>query len=185
MPCARSAMARSGSLRPERQRKRDSRRGALVAVAAPPGGKFRILEKQRIKGKDFEGRPPRSGTWPRNHCHADRHRHHRAGKAVHQLVSKWFPAEAYHYSVHLKAQMVLKAKNVISAGRLSRCRVDGCPSGLHGDQAGIHQQGRDIHRRRAGGIGHADVAWAVMHAIYFEPLDSTQSPGGSSTMEIF
>jgi hypothetical protein len=41
---------------------------ALVAVAPPlkPGGKFRILEKQRIKGKDFEGRPPRSRTWPRN-----------------------------------------------------------------------------------------------------------------------
>jgi hypothetical protein len=41
-----------------------------------------------------------------------------AGKAVQQLVRKWFPlVTAITYSP-LKSQMVLKAKNVISAGRL-------------------------------------------------------------------
>ncbi len=163
---------------------------ALVAVAPPlkPGGKFRILEKQRIKGKDFEGQAAAIKDM------AQKYRVTRigidttgAGKAVHQLVSKWFPlAEAYHYSVHLKAQMVLKAKNVISAGRLEFDA--GWMDVLQAFMAikpEFTSKGVTYTADRAGGIGHADVAWAVMHAIYFEPLDSTQSPGGSSTMEIF
>jgi hypothetical protein len=95
-------------------------------------------------------------------------------------------AEAYHYSVHLKAQMVLKAKNVISAGRLEFDA--GWMDVLQAFMAikpEFTSKGVTYTADRAGGIGHADVAWAVMHAIYFEPLDSTQSPGGSSTMEIF
>jgi hypothetical protein len=42
-----------------------------------------------------------------------------AGRAVEQLVRKWFPlVTAITYSPLSKSQMVLKAKNVISAGRL-------------------------------------------------------------------
>ena len=37
---------------------------------------------------------------------------------------------------------------------------------------------------RAGGVGHADVAWAIMHALFFEPLDSSEGTDGASTMEI-
>jgi hypothetical protein len=42
-----------------------------------------------------------------------------AGKAVEQIVRKWFPlVTAITYSPLTKSQMVLKAKNVITAGRL-------------------------------------------------------------------
>ncbi len=37
---------------------------------------------------------------------------------------------------------------------------------------------------RAGGAGHADLAWAIMHALFFEPLDITEPVGGGSTVEI-
>lgn len=37
---------------------------------------------------------------------------------------------------------------------------------------------------RAGGTGHADLAWAIMHALFFEPLDITEPPGGGSTVEL-
>ena len=95
---------------------------ALVAVAAPKtiGTKFRVLEKKRLKGLDFAAQ-----------AEAVREMYDKynvtkigidvtgAGKAVHQLVAKWFPmAQAITYSVATKTQMVLKAKNVITSGRL-------------------------------------------------------------------
>jgi len=38
---------------------------------------------------------------------------------------------------------------------------------------------------RAGGVGHADLAWATMHALYFEPLDINEPTSGGSTVETF
>ena len=110
-----------------------------------------------------------------------------AGKAVHALVVKWFPtAHAYQYSVPLKTSMVLKAKNVISSGRLEFDAgwMDVLQSFM-AIKPEFTSKGITYTASRAGGVGHADVAWAIMHALYFEPLDSTESADGSSTMEIF
>lgn len=163
---------------------------ALVALAAPskPGGKFRVLEKQRLKGLQFDAQADAiramTGKYNVTRIAIDTTG---AGKAVHQLVCKWFPtAEAIHYSPLTKSQMVLKAKNVITAGRLEFDAgwLDVMQSFM-AIRPEITKQGITYSAGRAGNVGHADLAWAIMHALFFEPLDATEVPGGGSTLEIF
>lgn len=165
---------------------------ALVAVAPPEraGGTFRILEKKRLRGLDFAGQAEVIRQWCR------RYNVRRigidttgAGKAVHQLVCKFFPmAEAFTYSVQMKTSLVLKAKNVISAGRL---KFDAgwmdIVQAFMAIRPEITRGGTQVTyvAGRGNGTGHADLAWAVMHALYFEPLDISEGTGGQSTMEIF
>lgn len=94
--------------------------------------------------------------------------------AVHELVKLFFPAAtAITYSVEVKTQMVLKMQNVMRNGRLEfdagatdlaqsfmSIRKIITPSGRHAAYAS--------GRTRA--VGHADLAWAAMHAIAHEPL---------------
>lgn len=163
---------------------------ALVAIAAPttPGGKFRILEKQRLRGLDFAGQAEAvkamRGKYNVSRIAIDTTG---AGIAVHQLVTKWFPTtEAIKYSPFVKSQMVLKAKNVISNGRLEFDAgwLD-MMSAFMAIRPEITKQGITYTANRAGGVGHADLAWATMNALYFEPLDASETPGGGSTLEIF
>lgn len=163
---------------------------ALVAIAPPttPGGKFRILEKQRLKGLDFEGQAA-----------AIRAMHAKynvtkiaidvsgAGKAVHMLVSKWFPdAVAITYSVQTKTAMVLKAKNVISSGRLEfDAGWMDMMAAFMAIRPELTKYGITYVAHRAGGVGHADLAFATMHALFFEPLDIHETDGGGSTLEMF
>lgn len=164
---------------------------ALVAVSPPAkiGGKFRVLEKVRLKGLDFEGQAAAikemCGKYRVTKIAIDTTG---AGKAVHQLVSKFFPmAEAINYSVQTKTALVLKAKNVITSGRLE---FDAGWLDVAQAFMAIHPQitkgGTQVTyvASRAGGQGHADLAWAIMHALQFEPLDITEPPGGGSTVEI-
>lgn len=162
---------------------------ALVAIAAPTktGGKFRVLEKQRLRGLDFEGQAKAvkdmAAKYNVTKIAIDVTG---AGKAVHQLVAKWFPmVEAITYSVQTKASMVYKAKNVIAAGRLE---FDAGWLDMMASFMAIHPkitgQGVTYVAGRGGGVGHADLAWAVMNALYFEPFDSTAPIGGGSTVEI-
>jgi hypothetical protein len=80
--------------------------------------------------------------------------------------------------------MVLKAKNIISNGRLE---FDNGWSDVVSSFMAIKPEytskGVTYTASRAGGVGHADVAWAVMHALFFEPLDGGES--GQSSMEFF
>lgn len=81
--------------------------------------------------------------------------------------------------------MVLKAKNVITAGRLEfDSGWTDVLSSFMAISPVLTSRGVTYTASRAGDVGHADVAWAIMHALYFEPLDSTEAPGGRSTMEI-
>jgi len=163
---------------------------ALVAIAPPSeiGGKFRVLEKQRLRGLDFAGQNAAILEM------ATRYRVTRigidttgAGRAVFELVSAWFPtAVAYNYSAATKIALVLKAKNVIAAGRLE---FDAGWTDLVQSFIAIHPEmtrvGPTYVASRAGGVGHADLAWAVMHALFFEPLDITKPVGGGSQLEFY
>ena len=162
---------------------------ALVAVAPPAklGGKFRVLEKRRLKGLDFEGQAQAirdmAGKYSVTKIAIDTTG---AGKAVHQLVAKWFPtAEAITYSVQVKSAMVYKAKNVIAAGRLEFDAgwLDVVASFM-AIRPEVNRHGVSFVASRGGSVGHADLAWAIMHALQFEPFDITEPPGGGSTVEI-
>ncbi|TYC97423.1 terminase large subunit domain-containing protein [Novosphingobium sp. BW1] len=163
---------------------------ALVAVAAPtkPGGKFRILEKQRLKGLQFDAQAEAirrmCGKYNVTRIGIDTTG---AGKAVEQLVRKWFPTvTAYHYNVQIKSSMVLKAKNVISAGRLEfDAAWQDMMSAFMAIKPEVTKHGVSYVASRSGGVGHADLAFATMHALFFEPLDITEAPGGTTTVEIY
>jgi uncharacterized protein YjcR len=163
---------------------------ALVAIAAPitPGAKFRILEKKRLKGLQFDEQAAAiremAGRYRVTKIAVDTTG---PGKAVEQLVRKWFPlVTPILYSPLTKSQMVLKAKNVITTGRL---QFDAgwldMMSAFMAIRPEMTKHGITYVAGRAGGVGHADLAWATMHALYFEPLDASEAVGGTSTMEIF
>ncbi len=164
---------------------------ALVALSPPAqiGGKFRVLEKLRLKGLDFAGQADAiramCGKYNVTKIGIDTTG---VGKAVHQLVCKFFPmAEAINYSVSTKTALVLKAKNVITSGRL---QFDAgwldVAQAFMAIRPEITKGGTQVTyvASRAGGAGHADLAWAIMHALFFEPLDITEPVGGGSTVEI-
>jgi uncharacterized protein YjcR len=164
---------------------------ALVAVSPPAriGGKFRVIEKLRLKGLQFDAQADAikamCGKYNVTKIGIDTTG---VGKAVHQLVCKFFPmAEAINYSVSTKTALVLKAKNVITAGRLEFDAgwLD-VAQAFMAIRPEITKGGTQVTyvASRAGGVGHADLAWAIMHALFFEPLDITEPPGGGSTVEL-
>lgn len=164
---------------------------ALVALAAPkePGGKFRVIEKQRLKGLDFTLQAAAIlkmvDKYNVTYIGIDTTG---AGAAVLQLVrQKWPRVTALRYSVELKSQMVFKAKNVISAGRLE---FDAGATDIINSFMAIYPATTDSGRQvtfkasRAGDTGHADLAWAIMHALYHEPLDPASAGTRKSRMRI-
>jgi uncharacterized protein YjcR len=165
--------------------------GACVVVAPPKvkGGKFRVLEKFRWRGLDFEEQAAKleelTARYPG--CSFIGIDTTGIGAAVYQLVRKFFPmATKFDYSVPLKTAMVLKAKNVISRRRLE---FDAGAIDIAQSFMAINAELTSSQRQvtytasRAGDTGHADLAWAVMHALYNEPLDGEQ-PSASNIVEI-
>ncbi|MFZ4876827.1 terminase ATPase subunit family protein [Janthinobacterium sp. Mn2066] len=165
---------------------------AGCVVLAPPmtaGGKFRILERHQWRGQDFK-----------DHADAIRQMTQRynveyigidttgMGIGVLPIVRGFFPAvTALNYSPEVKTRMVLKAKNIISKGRLEfdagwtdiaqsfmAIRKTLTPSGRHV----TYVAGRSEE------TGHADLAWACMHALDHEPFEGT-TENNQSFMEIY
>ncbi|MCQ9371848.1 hypothetical protein NQ024_11510, partial [Corynebacterium sp. 35RC1] len=84
-------------------------------------------------------------------------------------------AKSYHYSVELKTRLVLKAKSVISKGRLEfdAGAVD-LAQAFMAIKKVLTASGRasTFSAGRSEEISHADLAWACMHALDNEPLDA-------------
>lgn len=165
---------------------------AGLVVVAPPvkaGGKFRMLEKHRYRGKDYQ----QQNAAIKAICQRYNVTHIAIdttgiGSAVFSLVSAWFPsARAIRYTSEVKAMMVFKTKKVIGDGRLEYAKhwtdvtnsfMAIRPKVTKGGKAVTYVAGR------AGNSGHADLAWATMHAIFNEALDPTADER-SSSVEIF
>lgn len=163
----------------------------LVVVAPPrtPGGKFRVLERHRLKGLDFEAQA--------EFIRAITKRYHVTyigidctgiGAAVHQLVVQFFPlARKFVYSVELKAQMVMKAQHVIGKGRL---QFDAGWTDFAQSFMAIRKTLTDSGRHvkytagRSEETGHADLAWACMHTLINEPLEGANGRN-SGFVEMF
>lgn len=163
----------------------------LVVLAPPthPGGKFRVLERHQFKGMDFEAQAEsiRQVTQRYNVAYIGIDTTG-IGQGVYQLVSKFFPAtRAIHYSLEVKTNLVLKARSVIGKGRLEfdASWVDLAHSFLAikktmtaSGNAVTYTAGRNAE------TGHADLAWACMHAMANEPLEG-QTAQNQSIMEIY
>ncbi len=165
---------------------------ALVVLAPPstPGGKFRVLERHQFRGLDFEAQAEaiRKVTERFNVAFIGMDTGG-LGQGVYQIVKKFYPAvRSYQYNVEVKTRLVLKAKSVISKGRLEfdAGSVDLAQSFMaikkvltaSGRQA-TYDAGRNSE------TGHADLAWACMHAMDNEPLDGGGLHSNTGILEIF
>lgn len=169
-----------------------SRDNASLVVIAPPavqGGKFRIVERHSWSNIDFDTQARKikdiTNRYNVQHMAIDTSG---IGLGVYELVKKFFPhAQKLTYSVELKTQMVLKAQQLISHRRLE---FDRGWRELAMSFMTIHKSstssGRHItyQASRTNETGHADLAWATMHALLHEPLQDIESTGGGSRIRI-
>ncbi|MCY1672103.1 terminase family protein [Novosphingobium sp. SL115] len=173
---------------------KQGRDDAALIVLAPPdksGGKFRVLEKYRLNGKDFAGQADFikqvAARYHVTDISIDTTGH---GQAVLELVRNWFPmVRKIEYSVASKTALVIKAQHVFRAGRIE---FDAGWTDLMQALMAIRpqltasQKGVTYVARRNGEIGHADIAWALLNALSNEPLDAgTASQGTGGTVKFY
>ncbi|MCC5811307.1 MAG: terminase family protein [Ectothiorhodospiraceae bacterium] len=167
--------------------------GAGLIALAPSRtreGKHRIVEKIRLRGLDYEQQAERirklTQTYNVTFIAVDTTG---IGDAVAELVERFFPAVTrIRYTPDVKARLVMKAQNVIDRDRLE---FDAGWTDLAQSFMAIRRTMTDgggqltyVAGRRAD-TGHAELAWATMHALYNEPLDGPAGGAGRSMMEIF
>ncbi|PJI33133.1 terminase large subunit domain-containing protein [Acinetobacter pseudolwoffii] len=165
---------------------------AGLVVLAPPavaGGKFRVLERHQFKGDDFAQQA--------EHIRHITRRYNVTyigidttgmGIGVAELVKQFFPAvHAFKYSPEVKAQLVYKTLDVIRNGRLE---YDAGDKDMTQSLMSIKKTMTSSQKQitftagRSEEIGHADLAWAFMHAIYNEPLAGITETN-TSVLEIY
>lgn len=154
---------------------------AGCVVVSPPnskGGKFRIIEKHQYKGMDFseQAESIRKIT-ERYHVTYIGIDATGLGASVFQLVKQFFPAvQGFKYSVEVKQQLIFKMQDVI---RKKRFEFDAGSKDLAVSFMSIRKaltaSGRQITyvTSRSEEASHGDLAWATMHAIANEPLESS------------
>jgi uncharacterized protein YjcR len=167
--------------------------GAGLAVVLPARSKtekHRVLEKHRLKGEDYEAQAEFIKSlrerYNIEHIGIDVSG---LGEAVAEHVEKWFPTlTRYRYDVALKARMVMQAQQIM---RKDRLEFDAGWSDMAQSFMAIKREltpsGRQItyNSGRNKHTGHADLAWSVMHALHFEPIDGPAEGAGQSMMELY
>jgi uncharacterized protein YjcR len=152
---------------------------AGLVVIAPPvvaGGKFRVLHKQQFRGMDFEAQAEAiraiTQQYSVTYMSIDTTG---IGQGVFQLVRQFYPnAVGVNYSPEVKGRLVLKGLSVIGKGRLE---FDAGWTDLAQSFMAIRKtmtaSGRNVtyEAARSEEIGHADLAWACLHALDNEPLE--------------
>ncbi|WP_192980896.1 terminase ATPase subunit family protein [Pseudomonas sp. EggHat1] len=163
----------------------------LVVVAPPavPGGKFRILERHQFKGMDFDSqaRTIQKVTqryWV-TYIGIDTTG---IGSAVAQLVRQFFPGlTTFSYSPEVKTRLVMKAWDVVSKGRLEfDAGWTDMAQSLMAIRKTVTPGGRQFTYTagRNDNTGHADLAWALFHALHNEPLEG-QTAANTGMMEFY
>ncbi len=164
----------------------------LVVLAPPktPGGKFRVLERLQLRGSDFAAQAEfiRQSTIRYNveYIGIDATG---MGEGVYQHVKAFFPnATKINYDPATKCRMVLKALDVMRKGRLE---FDAGANDLAAAFMSIKKTLTASQTQityvagRSEETGHADLAWALMHALDHEPLNVELANHSQSILEIY
>lgn len=161
---------------------------AGCVVVSPPlveGGKFRVIEKHQWTGMDFAAQAEaiRKMTERYNVTYIGIDATG-LGEGVYQLVKQFYPAAvAFKYSIEIKQRLILKMQDVI---RRQRLEFDAGWTDLAQSFMAIRKTLTASQRfvtyiaDRSDEISHADIAWATMHAIYNEPLESLGGANSNS-----
>lgn len=166
----------------------DSAGCVILAPPDAPGGKFRVLEALQWHKMDFEAQAAaiRQLTLRYNVAYMAIDTTG-MGQGVYQHVIQFFPAAvALNYSPEVKGRLVLKGQSVISKGRLEfdAGRTD-IAQAFMAIKKTLTASGRQVtyYAGRSEDIGHADLAWACLHALGNEPLEG-MTANNTSFMEI-
>lgn len=152
---------------------------AGLVVALKPkqkGGVFRFIERLRLKGSSYEEQADtiRGITEKYNVVYLAMDTGG-VGSAVAELVRKFFPAlTELDYSPEMKRMMAYKSREIIHHGRL---QFDAEWDDLVHSFLMIRQHTTQVsnqvtfisNRSKIG--SHADLAWAAMHVMRWEPID--------------
>lgn len=165
----------------------------LVAIspAKNKSGKHRIVEKLRLFGLDFEQQAEVIlGFCKKYNVSYIGMDATGLGESVAQIVEKQKPGlvKRFIYSADVKYQMVLKTQSVIDRGRLEfdAGHVDIAHSFMAIRKAMTDSGSQMTFKAgRNKRTGHAELAWATMHALFNEPLDIAFSEHSQSILEIY
>jgi len=164
--------------------------GLVVVLPSKSSNKpHRVVEKLRLRGLDYERQAEEIRKLTKRYNVSFIGMDTTGlGEAVAELVEKFFPSVTrFNYSPDVKARLVIKTQNIIDHGRL---QFDAGWSDMAQSFMAIRRAMTDSQRQltyksgRSEDTGHADLAWAVMHALSNEPLEGPTEKGGSM-MEIY
>jgi uncharacterized protein YjcR len=152
---------------------------AGLAVVAPPiveGGPLRVLEKHQFRGMDFEAQAEfiRQITQRYNVTYMAIDTTG-IGQGVYQLVKQFYPSVVpFNYSPEVKGRLVLKGLSVVGNARLQfDAGWTDVAAAFMAIKKTVTPSGRQVtyEAGRNEETGHADLAWAILHAISNEPLE--------------
>jgi hypothetical protein len=99
------------------------------------------------------------------------------GHGVFELVQEWYPlATPIHYSMDMKTLLVIKALDVIENGRLRWLAkdIDITRAFLMITKTTTGSGLITYASSRSTEAGHADIAWSIMHALIYEPINNNR-----------
>lgn len=157
---------------------------ASASTLLPPdvsGGVIRLLEKERWQNKSYLWQGERIREQSRRYNYG----HYGVdttgpGIGVYEMVKQFIPMTVpIVYSPQVKAQMVLKALEVMEQGRFQfdAGDIDLAHAFMTIKRTTTNSGQMTYAAGRTEKTGHADEAWSVMHALAAEPL-ARQSTGG-------
>ncbi|SDJ41097.1 terminase large subunit domain-containing protein [Billgrantia gudaonensis] len=167
--------------------------GAGLVVVLPArtrDERHRILERHRLKGEDYEAQAAFIKSFREKynieHIGIDITG---LGEAVAEHVEKWFPTLVrFRYDPAVKGMLVMQAQQIM---RKNRLEFDAGWADMAQSFMAIKKEltpsGRQwtYNSGRSKATGHADLAWATMHALSHEPIDGPEETGtGQSIMEM-
>ena len=169
-----------------------TRDNAALVVVAPPeksGEKFRILEKHYWRGMNFNYHVSEIqkifAKYRVTYIGVDTSG---IGSGVFDLISTLYPREAtaIHYTVASKTRLVLKMIDLIEGGRIEwdATHKDIAMSCLSIRRTNTDSGGAITFKAsRDDAIGHADVFFAISHAVINEPLNHAHKRKSRWTMQ--
>ena len=158
-----------------------TRDDATCVVVAPPleaDGKFRILEKHSWRGTSFKHQASEieklTKRYNVQHIGIDVTG---IGYGVFDMVRDFYAkVTPIHYSLEAKNTLVLKAQDTIQGSRIEWDAgwTDIAQAFLTIKRGATGSGQITYSASRTDATGHADIAWAIMHALAHEPLNTNK-----------
>jgi uncharacterized protein YjcR len=167
-------------------RTRDDATCVVIAPPLEPGAKFRILEKHSWRGHSFTYQAAQvkklTERFNVQHIGIDITG---VGYGVFDLVRDFYPrATPIHYSLEAKNALVLKAQDTVQGSRIEwDAGWTDIAQAFLTIKRGTTNSGQITYSAsRTDATGHADIAWAIMHALAHEPLNTNKRRRSSYSM---